>query len=235
MVAFSIMAVVFLGFAISTNQLATAFDESYSTAALDAVRIEGLTATLRTDEQDSVAAYGGSGDLTIGGAAFDRADYPSLGDGALWTSADAFLTDLTSFQLSAHGFTVSRVADTGTRKCSWLLFLGPGGQLISFYRFVNVNGNGGYTTSVDRFAYTGTPTMHRVFVGSAFTPNYTVASPMRSVPLAGASSDTLSHAVAIVLPLTYNDAQLLVDNPSATLEGRYAQPRSLSVRPLFQP
>lgn len=241
MAGVSILCSSLLIFAMGAYQLSKLFRETYSIAVSDAVRLDSLNLEVRRDERASLAAFSGSGDLTLDGAPFVGTTYPANAIGADWTSSAGFLADLTAHYAGAER-TLAVTPNTPVEQASWLLFLSPGGRVTAYYRYVN------YET-VDAYGYVTTETLVERYAllnpaDTALTLTYSIGVSAPGKTLgdliawdndARAETNVATGQIVSVLPSAFLGGEHLYDRTKLLLEAREASPRALSVRPGFQP
>lgn len=239
--AFAIMAVGLVLFALGSIQMSKLFRETYSTAATNALQTDSLNLELRRDERASLAVFSGTGDLALDGATFWGTEFPSGANGADWQSGAAFLADLTAFYADA-GYSLAVNPNTPVEQNSWLLFLGPNGRLTAYYRFHNLetpDGNGG--TNVDTMVERYIPlspvaaSLTLTYRTGITAPGHTLALLMASLGHAYVAEEHATSAAFVSLPSAFLGGDALYDRTGLWLEAREVSPRTLSIRPCFQP
>ena len=239
--AFAIMSIGLLLFAMGSVQLSKLFQETYATASVDALRLDSLGLELRRDERASLAAFAGSGDLTLDSDTFTGAAFPTQVDGTSWGAGPAFLASLTTFYAQS-GRTLAVIPNTGIEQNSWLLFLGPAGRVTAYYRFHNLQsttGDGGafVSTSVERYVLVNAsdPALTLVEQVSLDVPGRTLANLAAGNGHAFAVEESDPRDVVASLPSAYLAGQHLYDSDKLWLEAREPAPRTFTLRPGFQP
>jgi len=237
MLATTITCVSFTLFSLASIQLMRLFDDTYAPASVNALRAQGISVDLHRDEQVSLAAFAGPGDLLLDGVPFPGTDYPSSASQAAWIQSERVLADLTVF-FAARGRTLSVSPNVPGSKASWLLFLGENGKITAFYRFVCYDdaSSVGYWSVVERYCTVGvSSSATRTLFVSIFTPTGDTAVTDRGLPATRAEFNPGTHETTVTLPLAFNSAQALSDRPVATLEGRFSSPGTVTVHCRFQP
>lgn len=239
--AFAIISVSLVLFALGSIQLSKLFRETYSPSIVEALRVDSLNLDLRRDERGSVAAYSGAGDLTLDGDAFMGVTFPTQNTGADWDSSAPFLADLATFY-SQTGHVLAVNPNTLVEQNSWLLFLGPNGRLTAYYRFTNresldVDGQVGVDTLVERYVPldSGATEMTLTQQIAIRAPGQTLALLMGSLGHAYAAEAPATREVYASLPSAFLSGDPLYDRSKLWLEAREVSPRTLTLRPGFQP